>query len=730
MGNYEQLKAAVSDVIKTNGTQAITGQVLQNTLLTIINSMGSNYQFVGIAATNTNPGTPDQNVFYIAGEGTYTNFSNLTIDVGQLGVLKWNGVWSKQVLEIGSGGGNLILNWNTDVETTRKQVLSKYRKPGVQISYENPETGWINEQYIGTSVTDTEWIKDENWEQIPNAETITTLKEELTFLKEIEIYKEQGLSHSGSTNVYMPIMSGKLYKFISSDSLNITIKDDSFQLQPNKAYIYKATNDYNYFNYAKYGLLNYLIVSEIDEVKNTLDATNIKTEQLDKIINGQNPIFNRARIEIGTVINGSRLNLPIPGSGESGAFLSVQEGDVFYITSNQYSEVYRTYGFFNEKFEIIEDSYATGILDNQKITAPNNSKYLALNKTGTNFKIVAENNGIKTDIDNIKTNLTELNNDVAEYNNLLYNDVFYYNDTIQAAGSTRFNVNLLKGQSYILLASEGMANFTLGERGVGENLGTIQANTETIITPKENVSLIYFERYGSIDIKIYQTFNIQQQIEEIKSYISLKSKYQSFSLLGDSYSTYEGYLTPEENETYYPADNVDSVEKTWWGLLAKEQGMILMQNNSYSGSYVCNSEKANSNLQQNSFIRRMNDLMKASVIFLFGGTNDSWNNVDLGEFKYSDWTEEELKTFRPAFAYMLDFIKRKHFGSKIVVIKNPPVANGTGFTEEISASIDEICLHYSIDTLSPSISKASNWHPNEAGMRSIYETIVDYLQNN
>ena len=126
----------------------------------------------------------------------------------------------------------------------------------------------------------------------------------------------------------------------------------------------------------------------------------------------------------------------------------------------------------------------------------------------------------------------------------------------------------------------------------------------------------------------------------------------------------------------------------------------------------------------------MSNLERASVIFLFGGTNDSWNNVDLGEFKYSDWTDEELKTFRPAFSYMLDFIKKKHFGSKIVVIKNPPVPDGTGFTEEISASIDEICLHYSIDTLSPSISKASNWHPNEAGMRSIYDTIVDYLLHN
>ena len=62
--------------------------------------------FAGIATPTTNPDTPDGPVFYIAGEGTYVNFSNLVIGVGQLGILKWNGTWSKEVLEIGAGGGS------------------------------------------------------------------------------------------------------------------------------------------------------------------------------------------------------------------------------------------------------------------------------------------------------------------------------------------------------------------------------------------------------------------------------------------------------------------------------------------------------------------------------------------------------------------------------------------------------------------------------------------------
>lgn len=63
MGNYEELKAAVSSVIKTNGNQEITGQVLQNTLTTLISQVGANATFAGIATPDTVPGTPDQNVF-------------------------------------------------------------------------------------------------------------------------------------------------------------------------------------------------------------------------------------------------------------------------------------------------------------------------------------------------------------------------------------------------------------------------------------------------------------------------------------------------------------------------------------------------------------------------------------------------------------------------------------------------------------------------------------------
>lgn len=103
MGNYEQLKQAVSDVIKKNGNQEITGAIMQNTLLSIISTVGSNATFAGIATPTTNPGTPDQNIFYIASEnGTYPNFGGVVLKDEVVIFSNENGVWNKKNTGIAS----------------------------------------------------------------------------------------------------------------------------------------------------------------------------------------------------------------------------------------------------------------------------------------------------------------------------------------------------------------------------------------------------------------------------------------------------------------------------------------------------------------------------------------------------------------------------------------------------------------------------------------------------
>ena len=68
---------------------------------------------------------------------------------------------------------------------------------------------------------------------------------------------------------------------------------------------------------------------------------------------------------------------------------------------------------------------------------------------------------------------------------------------------------------------------------------------------------------------------------------------KSVSILGDSYSTFEGAI-PQGNAIWYFKKNnpkqtdVNRVEQTWWDLLIKRKGWKLEMNNSYSGATICN----------------------------------------------------------------------------------------------------------------------------------------------
>lgn len=103
MANYQELKQAIADVIKTNGNQEITGAILQSTLLSIVNGIGVNRTFAGIATPTTVPGTPDANVFYLAAKpGAYVNFSRNAVvtDTVQLFYNNADNTWIAWTLPI------------------------------------------------------------------------------------------------------------------------------------------------------------------------------------------------------------------------------------------------------------------------------------------------------------------------------------------------------------------------------------------------------------------------------------------------------------------------------------------------------------------------------------------------------------------------------------------------------------------------------------------------------
>jgi hypothetical protein len=108
---YDQIKESIKAVIKENGNYEITGNVLQTVLLSMVDTLGPEYQFLGIATKSTVPVVVEGNSFYITVEvGTYTNFKNsgnTAITINQLGILtSTNGAaWNFTPIFIGVSKG-------------------------------------------------------------------------------------------------------------------------------------------------------------------------------------------------------------------------------------------------------------------------------------------------------------------------------------------------------------------------------------------------------------------------------------------------------------------------------------------------------------------------------------------------------------------------------------------------------------------------------------------------
>lgn len=96
MSNYNNLKTSIDANIKQNSNQEITGSILNSVLNQMVNILGTGYQFAGVAVSDTDPGTPDAKVFYIAnGKGTYEKFGGIGVTEDDVVVLYWDTAWHK-----------------------------------------------------------------------------------------------------------------------------------------------------------------------------------------------------------------------------------------------------------------------------------------------------------------------------------------------------------------------------------------------------------------------------------------------------------------------------------------------------------------------------------------------------------------------------------------------------------------------------------------------------------
>lgn len=200
------------------------------------------------------------------------------------------------------------------------------------------------------------------------------------------------------------------------------------------------------------------------------------------------------------------------------------------------------------------------------------------------------------------------------------------------------------------------------------------------------------------------------------------------SILGDSYSTFQGFVDPVENELWYlyPCDSmktdVNNVRQTWWHQFISANGYQLEKNNSYSGSTICNTGYEGADFSDRSFISRMDNLGSPDIIIIFGATNDSWANSPIGDYKWDNWTNEDLKYFRPALCYMLSHMQDRFINVQIIYLIND------GLKTEITGAIKTVCDHYNIRYITLQDIDKTAGHPNVKGMKQIAEQLHSAIQ--
>lgn len=207
-----------------------------------------------------------------------------------------------------------------------------------------------------------------------------------------------------------------------------------------------------------------------------------------------------------------------------------------------------------------------------------------------------------------------------------------------------------------------------------------------------------------------------------------------YAVLGDSYSTYEGYI-PEGYNTWYGGErgvgsHVDSVKDTWWYPLCELPDTELLFNCSYSGSTICNTTYEGRFCPDTSFVGRMRDYFSGAhgtpdTVFVFAGTNDTWAGSPIGTPSARAWdtyTDDDLREVFPAVHCMLDYLRAKLPKARIILLLNDLLS------EPIMAALHSEGAAYACDVIDLYDISRHEGHPTAEGMRRIREEILSFYE--
>lgn len=206
-------------------------------------------------------------------------------------------------------------------------------------------------------------------------------------------------------------------------------------------------------------------------------------------------------------------------------------------------------------------------------------------------------------------------------------------------------------------------------------------------------------------------------------------------IFGDSYSTFPG-VVPKDFHVYYTGKRTEqpdlqSAEQLWWHRLMTETGSKVVQNNSFSGSSICNTVREWLD-ERSSFLSRFDRLVQegffqeneVNTVFILGATNDSWSNAPVGEVQFDHFEKQDLYSVLPALCCLIARMQAAIPGVRIVQVVN------TGLKNEIVAGMKAASEHFKTDIVFLHDVEKIAGHPTVKGMEQIKDQILEQLAEN
>ena len=223
-------------------------------------------------------------------------------------------------------------------------------------------------------------------------------------------------------------------------------------------------------------------------------------------------------------------------------------------------------------------------------------------------------------------------------------------------------------------------------------------------------------------------FGITENITLEPNYIEGTSDFagKTVSILGDSISTYKGYV-PDGYSCFYPYPTADlaDVNQTWWMQVINQLGMKLLKNNSYSGTCVSSGTGQNSTVEDSRLKELLFGTEQPDIIIIFMGSNDCGSQY------------VKLETFKSSYKVMLDKIQVLCPNSEIYIMTLPP---SKLYTESDRVEYNKVIRDYATQYNLPLVEmndtyngdNCSNYlvdsaHQNLAGMTKLAEAVVKGL---